>query len=297
MANLNVTIPNLKLNDGTSMPMLGYGTGTAWFKNGEESKIDQATIDAVKIATKLGYTHLDGAEVYKTESELGTAIKESGVPREKLYVTTKVWDSNINDIAGALKTSLKKLQLDYVDLYLIHHPWFANSDAELQKAWADMEAVQASGLAKSIGVSNYLPSHLAATLKTAKVKPVCNQIELHPYLQRQELLEFHKQNGIATTAYGPLTAATKAKPGPLDDYVGKLTKKYAVGENEIYLRWCIDQDIVPVTTSGKEQRLSDYLRAMTFKLTPKEVKEMNELGQQKHFRGFWNDKFAENDRT
>jgi len=153
-----------------------------------------------------------------------------------------------------------------------------------------MEAVQAAGLTKSIGVSNYLPSHLAATLKTAKVKPVCNQIELHPYLQRQELLEFHKQNGIATTAYGPLSAATKAKPGPLDDYVEKLTKKYAVSENEIYLRWCIDQDIVPVTTSGKEQRLSDYLRVMTFKLTPKEVKEMNELGQQKHYRGFWNDK-------
>jgi diketogulonate reductase-like aldo/keto reductase len=171
--------------------------------------------------------------------------------------------------------------------YLIHQPWFANSDAELQKAWADMEAVQASGLAKSIGVSNYLPSHLTATLKTAKVKPVCNQIEFHPYLQRQELLEFHKKNGIATCAYAPLTAATKAKPGPLDDYVGKLTKKYGVGENEIYLRWCIDQDIVPITTSGKEQRLSDYLRALTFKLTPKEIKDINEAGQKKHFRLFW----------
>jgi diketogulonate reductase-like aldo/keto reductase len=160
-----------------------------------------------------------------------------------------------------------------------------------------MEAIQASGLAKSIGVSNYLPSHLSAILKTAKVKPVCNQIELHPYLQRSELLEFHKQNGIATTAYAPLTAATKAKPGPLDDYVNGLTKKYAVSENEIYLRWCIDQDIVPITTSGKEQRLSDYLRALTFKLTPKEIKEINELGQKKHFRGFWAKKFADNDRS
>jgi diketogulonate reductase-like aldo/keto reductase len=181
--------------------------------------------------------------------------------------------------------------------YLIHQPWFTNSEAELQKAWADMEAVQASGLAKSIGVSNYLPSHLTAILKTAKVKPVCNQIEFHPYLQRPELLEFHKQNGIATTAYAPLTAATKAKPGPLDDYVERLTKKYAVSENEIYLRWCIDQDIVPITTSGKEQRLSDYLRAITFKLTPKEIKEINELGQKKHFRGFWAKKFADNDRS
>lgn len=153
-----------------------------------------------------------------------------------------------------------------------------------------MEAIKASGLAKSIGVSNYLPNHLSVILKTAKVVPAVNQIEFHPYLQRVELLEFHKQHGIATTAYGPLTAATKAKPGPLDDYVGRLTKKYAVSENEIYLRWCIDQDIVPITTSSKEQRLSDYLRAATFKLTPVEIKEMNQIGQEKHFRVFWNHK-------
>ncbi|KAH7392829.1 aldo-keto reductase family 1 member C13 [Pyrenochaeta sp. MPI-SDFR-AT-0127] len=297
MAKLDLTIPNLKLNDGTSMPMLGYGTGTAWYKTGEESKIDQAIIDAVKTATKLGYTHLDGAEMYKTEPELGTAIKESGIPREKLFVTTKVDNANIHDIQGAIKTSLKKLQLDYVDLYLIHQPWFAKSDADIQKAWADMEAVQQSGLAKSIGVSNFLPAHLTPLLETAKVVPACNQIEFHPYLQRVDLLNFHKKNGIATTAYGPLTAATKAKPGPLDDYVGRLTKKYAVSENEIYLRWCIDQDIVPITTSSKEQRLSDYLRAATFKLTPAEIKEINELGQQKHFRGFWVKLFDPTDRS
>lgn len=160
-----------------------------------------------------------------------------------------------------------------------------------------MEAIHQAGLAKSIGISNYLPSHLNALLKTAKVVPVCNQIEFHPYLQRVELLKLHKQHGIATTAYGPLTAATKAKPGPLDDFVGQLTKKYAVSENEIYLRWCIDQDIVPITTSSKEQRLSDYLRVVTFKLTPAEIKEINELGEQKHFRGFWQKKFNSGDRT
>jgi diketogulonate reductase-like aldo/keto reductase len=160
-----------------------------------------------------------------------------------------------------------------------------------------MEAVQAAGLTKSIGVSNFLPSHLTAILKTAKVKPVCNQIEFHPYLQRVELLNFHKEHGIATTAYGPLTAATKAKPGPLDNFMTRLEKKYAVSENEIYLRWCIDQDVVPITTSSKEQRLSDYMRAMAIKLTPAEVKQINELGQEKHFRGFFADKFEPNDRS
>jgi diketogulonate reductase-like aldo/keto reductase len=169
--------------------------------------------------------------------------------------------------------------------YLIHQPWFTESEADLQKAWATMESLQQAGLAKSIGVSNYLPKHLNAILQTAKVVPACNQIEFHPYLQHTELLAFHKQHGIATTAYAPLTAATKAKPGPVDDHVGRLTKKYAVSENEIFLRWCIDQDIVPITTSSKEQRLSDYLRAATFKLNPGEIAKINEAGQQKHFRG------------
>jgi diketogulonate reductase-like aldo/keto reductase len=158
-----------------------------------------------------------------------------------------------------------------------------------------MEALQQAGLTKSIGVSNYLPVHLNAILKTAKVVPACNQIEFHPYLQRTELLALHKKHGIATTAFGPLTAVTKAKPGPIDDYVGRLMKKYAVGENEISLRWCIDQDIVPITTSSKEQRMSDYLRAVAFKLTPAEVKELNELGQKHHYRGFWQKYFDEKD--
>jgi diketogulonate reductase-like aldo/keto reductase len=154
-----------------------------------------------------------------------------------------------------------------------------------------MESIQAKGLAKSIGVSNYLPAHLNALLKTAKVVPACNQIEFHPYLP------LHKKHGIATTAYGPLTAATKAAPGPLDDYFAALSRKYAVSAGEISLRWCIDQDVVPITTSSKEQRLSDYLRVATFKLTPKEIQEINSIGQQKHFRGFWQKKFDGNDRT
>ncbi|KAF2491606.1 Aldo/keto reductase [Lophium mytilinum] len=296
MANIHTPIPALKLNDGTSIPMLGYGTGTAWYKTGDESKIDRALVETTKTAIKLGYTHLDGAEVYKTESELGLAIKESDVPREKLYVVTKVMNS-IGDIEGAIKTSLKKLQLDYVDLFLIHSPFFAKSDAELQSAWATMEKIQAAGLAKSIGVSNYLVKHFEATLKTAKVVPAINQIEFHPYLQHTELLDFHKKHGIATSAYGPLSAVTKAKPGPIDGYVAGLAKKYAVSEGEVSLRWAIDQDIVAITTSSKEQRLSDYLRAATFKLTPVEIKEIKEKGEEKHFRGFWQDKFEKDDRS
>ncbi|KIV99901.1 hypothetical protein, variant [Verruconis gallopava] len=243
--------------------------------------------------------------VYNTEVELGLAIKESGVKREDLYCVTKVM-KNVDNIELALDESLKKLQLEYVDLYLIHAPWFSHTESsatspfdesKLQSTWATMEKIKASGKARSIGVSNYLPKHLEAVLKTAKIPPAINQIEFHPYLQHPELLAFHKKHSIATSAYGPLTAATKAKPGPADELLAALAKKYAVSEGEICLRWCLDQDVVAITTSAKEQRLADYLRCTKFKLTPEELRQLNQLGAEKHFRGFWGSTFDANDRT
>jgi len=302
MANIETHIPALKLNDGNSIPMLAYGTGTAWFKRGDENTTDRSLIDGLKAALKLGYYHLDGAEGYKNEAEIGIAIKESGIPREKLFVTTKV-QRNIADIDAAIATSLKKLQTEYVDLYLIHSPYWAQNEngsfdeAKLQNAWSKLEALKEKGLAKSIGVSNFLPEHLSMILKTAKVVPAVNQLEFHPYLQRTSVIAANKQHGIATEAYGPLTAVSKASPGPLDEYLAGLATKYAVSTAEVCLRWCIDQDVVAVTTSTKELRLSDYLRATRFKLTPKEVEEIGKVGGEKHFRGFFTGNFKEDDRT
>lgn len=185
-----------------------------------------------------------------------------------------------------------------VHRYLIHAPFFANSDADLQKAWAEMETIKKSGKARSIGVSNYLQPQLEATLKTATIPPSINQIEYHPYLQHGDLNAFQKANqNIVSAAYAPLTPLTKAKPGPCDVILEKLAKKYYVSGGEIALRWAIDQGIPAITTSGKEERLSDYLRAMTFKLTPREVKDISEAGAEKHFRGFFQSKFAADDRS
>ncbi|KPI34989.1 NAD/NADP-dependent indole-3-acetaldehyde [Cyphellophora attinorum] len=296
MAKLDLTVPDLSLPDGNKIPMLGYGTGTAWYKK-DDDPYDKALIEATLTAVKLGYTHLDGAEVYNTEEELGEAISKSKVPREKLFITDKV-ATNIQDIPSAIDISLKKLGLDYLDLYLIHEPFWAKGDeAELQKKWAQMEDVLASGKVKSIGVSNYLKPDLEAILKTAKVRPAINQIEYHPYLQHGDLITYHKSKDIKLAAYGPQLPVTRFTGGPLDPILESLAKKYAVNPGEILLRWVIDQGIVAVTTSSKEQRLSDYLRIFTFNLTPKEIEQISETGSGYHKRGFWSAKFADDDTS
>ena len=161
-----------------------------------------------------------------------------------------------------------------------------------------MERVRRFGKAKAIGVSNYLQQHLEATLATAEIPPVVNQVEFHPYLQRQNLVPWAKSKGIATAAFGPLTPIRKARPRPCDAVLTELSKKYGASEEAILLRWCVDQDVVAVTTSHKEERLKDYLGVTKFSLTPEEVETITKTGLEKHFRGnrFMHN-FAEDDRS
>lgn len=285
--------------------------GTARYKGDPTAPIDKELIKTVVLAINTGYYHIDGAEgsspnppknpqiltppVYGNEAEMGQAIKDSGLPRSKFYITTKISGTKVQDTLASFERSLKLLQVDYVDQYLIHAPFFASSPADLQAKWAELEKIQASGKAKTIGVSNFLQPDLEAILETAKVVPAINQIEYHPYLQHGDLLAFHKKHGIATAAYGPLSAVTKAKPGPLDPVYAKLSEKYKVTPGEVALRWVIDQDIVALTTSASEERLKQYLKIAGFELTKEEVEEITKVGKEKHYRGFWLDKFGPDD--
>lgn len=223
-------------------------------------------------------------------------MKETSVPRDQLFITTKISATEKKNASDALDISLKKLGLDYVNLYLLHGPWFADSDEELQQRWAEMEAIQASGRAKSIGVSNFLPEELDPILKSAKVQPAINQIEYHPYLQHQGLLDYLREKKIAAACYAPLTPITRSKSGPVDTLWQQLAKKYGVSESEIGLRWPIDQGLIVITTSSSEERLQRYFSFLPkFKLTPKEVDDISQEGKKRNYRGFWAKKFGADD--
>ncbi|KAI1194980.1 Aldo/keto reductase [Nemania serpens] len=288
-------IPSLKLNDGHEIPMLAYGLGTA--RSREES---ENVIKLTVMAIKNGYYHLDCAESYKNETELGAAIKQSGIPRDKLFITTKL-QSTRADVAASFAASLARLDLSYVDLYLIHSPFGAPSPSHLQETWASLEAIKASGRARSIGVSNFSTSDLTTILATARVPPALNQIEYHPYLQHNTtpdgVLAFCRERDIALAAYGPLTAITRARPGPCDAVYAALARRYGVSEAAVALRWCLDQDVVAVTTSASEERLSGYMNEVpAFRLAEEEVAEIAAEGEKMHFRGYWKSVFAADDR-
>lgn len=252
--------------------------------------------------TPFGINRRRNHTVYGNEQELGAAIRASGIPRSALFVTTKATVQAGQPLEDNFAASLQRLGLDYVDLYLIHSPFFTADPAELQARWAEMEALHASGRARSIGVSDFIQTHLDPILATARVPPAINQIEFHPYLQHitqdrsSDLLAYLRAHGIAVAAYGPLSAITRAAPGPVDDEYARLAAKYNVTEGDVALRWTLDQDLVAITTSSKEERLLQYVAKLpSFQLTPDEVAAISDAGFKKHYRGFWRDQYADDD--
>jgi len=275
-----------------SIPVLGYGTGTAWYNKEKDAPINRDLVESIKTAISLGYTHLDAAESYGTEREVGVAIKESGIAREKLFVTTKLLAS-IKNPSQALASSLEKLQLDYVDLYLIHAPFFdeASHGISLADAWAELDKLYKSGKAKAVGVSNFRAKDLEGLVSLpGLVKPAINQIEYHPYLQQDEIVAASKKHGIAVEAYGPLCPLVHSKDGPIDAVVHEIGQKHNKTPAQVLLRWSIQKGLIPITTSTKNERLKEYLEVFKFTLSEDEVHKISEEGKKRVFRKFWQQK-------
>ena len=203
----------LTLNDGHLMPQLGLGV---W-----QTRAGASCEAAVLAALETGYRHIDTAAMYGNEESVGAAVRRSGIPREQIFVTTKLWNSDHGNPERALDTSLRKLKFDYVDLYLIHYPV-----RQRRQSWRALEALRDKGRARSIGVSNFTIRHLTELLAETKTVPAVNQVEFHPYLYQRDLLDFCVERGIVLEAYSPLTKGTRLK----DPKLIAVAKKYLRAE-------------------------------------------------------------------
>ncbi|KAH9825307.1 NADP-dependent oxidoreductase domain-containing protein [Melampsora americana] len=280
------TEPFVQLNDGSKVPRIAYGSGTAWKDKSGPDGIHSELREATLTALSSGYTHLDTAKVYGNERSTGAAIEVCGMKRDQLYITTKILNP-MNKVKETLKVQLSDLKLDYVDLYLIHTPNFVSEPGapSLQEAWKMMEEIQSEGLAKSIGVSNYMIHELKETLKIAKVKPAVNQIEFHPYVwtEAEPLLKFMKEEGIALAAYGPQIPVVKKPGGKLDPILERISKKRNLTDGQVLLKWAKAHNAIVVTTSGKEERMKLNLEAVMKNeedLSDEEIEEINKAGKE-----------------
>ncbi|KKY31336.1 putative ketoreductase [Diaporthe ampelina] len=285
-------IPLAKLQDGMQIPVLGFGTGTSWYKPDRFSAFNPEMVTMAKDAIEAGYRHIDTAEGYGTEPELGQAIKESNVPREELFIVTKVVqtiiEGKLDELSTALENSLKRLQLDYVDLYLIHSPYLTGDkyvEEDVAKAWKHLEAVQRSGKAKAIGVSNFRRHHVENLFKTAEIKPAVNQIQFHAYTQgAPEYARWLQSQGIACESYMGLAPITWLKDLHLAGTLRELAGKYGVSESTVLIRWQLDQGVVVLNTTKKAERMKEYLAALELKLSDEDSEKITGIGQASHVR-------------
>ena len=258
------TQPYITLSNGVTMPQLGLGTS----HQGGYSE------EAIKHALLVGCRHVDTAQRYGSEEGVGKAVLESGLDRGELFITTKLWPEYYGNKAcmEATSLSLSRLNMDYVDLYLLHWPGARNSQ-EMLETWRTMELLLESGKARSIGVSNFQERHLQRLLEDASITPHVNQIEFHPYQQDLELINFCKERNICVGGYSPL-----AKGRLLDDpMVKQVAKEKGVTAAQVVIRWSLQKDIITIPKSTKVDRVTENFNVLEFDLNLEQMSKLDSL--------------------
>ena len=251
---------NVTLSGGTTMPLLGLGVWQA--APGEETE------RAVRWALEVGYRHVDTATLYRNEESVGRALAASPVPREEVFVTTKMLPHD-GDPAEALRTSLDLLGVEYVDLYLIHWP----VDGVTDDAWPAFERFVDEGLARAVGVSNYGPARLEGLLRDARIPPAVNQVEYHPWIDQADLLALCRDEGVALEAYSPLAQARR-----LDDPVlTAIADAHGRTPAQVLVRWCVQQEIVTIPKSSRRERIVENAEVFEWELSAEAMERLGGL--------------------
>ena len=255
------------LNNGVTMPWLGYGV----FQIDDGEKIKHAVLTAFE----TGYRSIDTASFYKNERGVGQAIRESGLPREDIFVTTKVWNSDLRAgrVMRAFEESIERLGTDYVDLYLIHWP----VKGHYLEAWQVLEEIYKNGRAKAIGVSNFQIYHLEDILENGSIVPAVNQIEYHPLLVQPDLVNFCQKNNIVVEAWSPLMQGQIVNV----PVVQKLAEKYKKTPAQIALRWNLQHEVVTIPKSGRPKRIAENVLIFDFELSEADMKTLDALDEGK----------------
>ena len=260
-----------KLNNGVEIPLLGLGV--------YKSQPGKETEQAVKWALEAGYRHIDTAKLYANERDVGKAIRDSGIPRDEIFVTTKLWndDHGYEKTLKAFDKSLKKLNIGYIDLYLIHWP----VEKIRKETWKAMEKMYADGKCRAIGISNYMIHHIDELFSYANIIPAVNQVEFSPFLYLKDLHEYCKKHEIRLEAYSPLTRGKKLN----DEKLVTLAEKYGKTTAQILIRWALQHELVVIPKSVKKERIYENTNVFDFEISQRDMQNLDSFND--NFRDCW----------